>query len=206
MSATVFLATDYMESGEIFPFLKLQLLRMADPAGYTGAPSYKSDPLDKVLEWADPRWPEVARNLTADQRSALRPLTIGELRTAYPEVIEFGAHSHTHCILRNESDQRRQEEIRLSVEKVREWTGGAARLFSYPNGEPGDFGEIDKQALRASRVEAAVSGIGGANDRHTELLELKRYPVGIYHDEDGFRAEVTGFRTAVLAASRGLAS
>jgi hypothetical protein len=38
------------------------------------------------------------------------------------------------------------------------------------------------------------------------MLELKRYPVGLYHDSAGFQAEVTGFRSAVLAASKGLAS
>jgi peptidoglycan/xylan/chitin deacetylase (PgdA/CDA1 family) len=205
MPATVFLSSAYMESGELFPFLKLQLIRLADPAGQAGAPSYKSDPLDKVLEWVGPRWHEVARSLTAEQHNALRPLTIGEVQIVYPEVIEFGAHSHTHCILRNESNQRRQEEVRSSIEKVAEWSRSAVRLFSYPNGERGDFSETDKQALRASGVEAAVCGIGGANDRRTDLLELKRYPVGIYHDQDGFRAEVTGLRTAVLAASKGLA-
>jgi hypothetical protein len=35
------------------------------------------------------------------------------------------------------------------------------------------------------------------------MLELKRYPVGMFHDAAGFQAEVTGFRNAVLAASKG---
>jgi hypothetical protein len=36
------------------------------------------------------------------------------------------------------------------------------------------------------------------------MLELKRYPVGIYHDSAGFRAEVTGFRNGLRAAGKGL--
>lgn len=204
MPATVFLSSAYMESGELFPFLKLRLIRLSGCANGAGAPSYKSDPLDAVLQWAGRWWPQVEKSLSGDQRSTLRPLTIAEVQAADPRLIEFGAHSHTHCILGNESRERRREEIRSSIHKVAQWAGRPVRLFSYPNGERGDFGETDKEALRANGIQAAVTGIGGANGRRSEMLELKRYPVGLYHDSDGFRAEVTGFRTAVLAAGRGL--
>jgi len=203
MPATIFLATSYVESGELFPFLKLKLIQLHRQAasGATKLVDYKSAPLDEVEQSAVPWWGQVKESLTDDHFRTLRPLTIEEIRHADPALIEFGAHSHTHCILKNESDQRRREEIETSVSKVTQWTGRPSRLFSYPNGQRGDFGEVDRQARRAVGVQAAVTGIGGANDSRTEVLGLRRYPVSLYHDDAGFRAEVTGFRSAVLAAT-----
>ena len=201
MPATIFLSSAYMESGELFPFLQMQLIALSGRDNNAGAPVYKSDPLDRVLEWIGSRWSTVNRNLTQDQLETLRPLTVKQVKAADTELIEFGAHSHTHCIFKNESRERREQEIRTSINKVAQWTGRTVRLFSYPNGEVGDFSETDKQWLRECGIEAATTGIPGTNGKHTDPLELKRYPVGLFHDAVGFRAEVTGFRTAVLAAS-----
>lgn len=210
MSATVFLSSAYIETGELYPFLKLKLIRLSAAAGRPIAAEplldYKSAPLDTVMERAAPWWESVRSSLTAEQRRFLRPLTIDEVLSADPEVIEFGAHSHTHCILSNESPERRQREIRISVDKVRQWSGRPVRLFSYPNGEHGDFGETDKEALRAEGVEAAVTGIGGANSTGADPFALRRYPITISHDECRFRAEVTGFRAALQNMSLGRAS
>jgi peptidoglycan/xylan/chitin deacetylase (PgdA/CDA1 family) len=201
--ATIFLSTAYMESGELFPFLRLQLIGLARGNQEGRAPAYKSDPLDRVLNWAGDRWRSVKEALTEDQLRTLRPLTVAEVKAADPTLIEFGAHSHTHCIFRNETPDRRRDEIRSSIQNLSRWNGGPVQLFSYPNGERGDFGEIDKQALRACGIEAAVTGIGGSNGKRTDLLELRRYPVGMHHGVTGFRAEVSGLRSFVLAASRG---
>jgi peptidoglycan/xylan/chitin deacetylase (PgdA/CDA1 family) len=130
-------------------------------------------------------------------------MTPDEVRSADSELIEFGAHTHTHCILGNESLERRQQEIRISIDKVEQWTGRPVRFFSYPNGEHGDYGEMDLEMLRAKGIQAAVTATAGANGRRCEPLELKRYPVGLYHDAAAFRAEVTGLRRAVLRASMG---
>ena len=203
--ATIFLSTACVESGDHFPFLKLKLIQLN---GHTGSDrfaakllEYKTNPLDAVLESAEPWWSEVSGSLSGGQEETLRPMTIDDVKAADGSLIEFGAHGHTHCILKNESPQRRQEEIRTSVRKVAEWTGRPTRLFSYPNGGHGDFDDTDKETLRAESIRAAVSGIAGTNDDRSDLLELRRYPVGIHHDEAGFRAEVSGFRTALLAAS-----
>jgi peptidoglycan/xylan/chitin deacetylase (PgdA/CDA1 family) len=205
MHATIFLSSAYVESGELYPFLKLQLIKRSGRA--TGrAPVYKSEPLDTVNEWIGKWWPAIEPTLSDDQRQTLRPSTIDEVRAADPELIAFGAHTHTHCILENETLERRQKEIISSVDKVSQWTDRPAPLFSYPNGQREDFGEVDKQALRAKGIIAAVSGILGSNTSGDDPLELKRYPVGIYHDASAFPAEVTGFRTAVLTAGGGLAS
>ena len=201
--ATVFLASAYMESGEIFPFLKLKLIKLSGRDGCE--PSlpppldYKANPLDLVVQRAKPHWERLAPHLSDYQRRTLRPLTVEEVQLADPRLIEFGAHSHTHCILTNESRLRRREEILTSIDKVEQFTGRRVLLFSYPNGQREDFDELDKEVLRSRGIEAAVSGMAGANDGRADALELRRFPVGMYHGDAGFRAEVAGFRAALLA-------
>lgn len=206
MSATVFLASAYTESGELYPFLKLNLLRLYSRVDFQTAPEYKSSPLQDVLAWTDPKWPEVYNRLTKDQVETLRPLTIQEVQDADSDLIEFGSHTHTHCILRNETAERRSEEICESIRKIASWTGKSVRLFSYPNGERRDFGEQDRKVLRSEGIEAAVTGIPGSNKSATDPLELRRFPVGLYHDYAGFRAEASGLRAMLLAARAGFGS
>jgi len=205
--ATIFLSTAYMESGDFFPFLRQRLVRMeSQRAAAQPLLDYKTNPLDLVMERTEQFWPEVRNRLSKDQERLLRPLTVEDVRGADSQLLEFGAHSHTHCILKNEKPERRREEIRTSLAKVRFWTGRPAPLFSYPNGQHGDFGDMDKKVLSSEGIQGAVSGIRGVNGDSSDLLELKRYPVGLYHDGAGFSAELVGFRSALLAVSRSLPS
>jgi peptidoglycan/xylan/chitin deacetylase (PgdA/CDA1 family) len=199
MPAAVFLSTAYIESGDWYPFVKLKLLRLKDRS--LTLPEYKSNPVDTVLQAAASHWPPVEASLTSEQRETLRPLTVSEVRGADSALIEFGAHSHTHGIARNETPERRGQEVRVSVGKVAAWTGRRAGIYSYPNGESGDFGEIEKEALRAEGITAAVTGIGGANRSSCDPLELKRYPFTLHHDKWRFRAEVTGLRSTLLSVA-----
>lgn len=203
MHATIFLSSAYIESGDFFPFLKVKLIRLDGGVDLSKVrlADYDTAPLDEVDRSAGPWWPEVSKRLSDDQRRTLRPLTVAEVKGADAKRIDFGPHSHTHCILKNETPERRRDEIRTSIRKVKEWTSRPLTFFSYPNGQRGDFNEADKQVLRAEGIHAAVTGIGGANNSRTEPLELKRYPIGLFHDDAGFRAEVTGLRSALRAAS-----
>jgi peptidoglycan/xylan/chitin deacetylase (PgdA/CDA1 family) len=197
LPATIFLSSSYIESGEFLPFLKLKLIRLCRAAGTEGdaLPEYKPNPIDIFSGALESLWSEMKGRLTTDQNESLRPLTIGELDRMDSGLVEFGGHCHTHCILRNETRERRQQEVRISVRKVAEWTGRPARVFSYPNGEAGDFDQLDQDVLREERIEAAVSGIAGSNGQDADPLALKRYPLGLFHDGFGFRAEITGLRT-----------
>ncbi|MCI0627168.1 MAG: polysaccharide deacetylase family protein [Acidobacteria bacterium] len=207
-SATIFLASAYIESGDFYPFDRLRLIRAFAAQGPQpkngygeSLPEYLNNPIDQVIRNAEPHWREIVPRLTEAQRRELRALTEDELRQLDPRVIELGAHSHNHCILRNETPERRRREIETSLDFVSRWVRRPVRLFSYPNGQPGDFSEMDKEVLRARGVVAAVSTITGANAPDQDPLELKRYPVGLYHDRHAFRAEVCGFRTFIRSVA-----
>jgi peptidoglycan/xylan/chitin deacetylase (PgdA/CDA1 family) len=202
LPATIFVCSSYAESGELFPFLKLKLIRLAMDGGgakpvLSTLPDYKSVAIDSVRAAADRSWSDLNLSLSPDQWQTLRVMTPEEIGSFDTCLVETGSHTDTHCILKNECRDRRRLEIRDSIRKISEWTGWPIRLFSYPNGEPGDFDELDREVLRAEGVEAAVTGISGANDTGADLLQLKRYPVTRDHDDYGFRAEVTGFRNAL---------
>ena len=204
--ATIFLSTAYIESGEMYPFLKLKLIQLTLGAELKpdALLEYKSTPLDQVTERADRWWSVVKSRLSSDQWTALKPLKIVEVGAADSKLVEFGAHSHTHCILKNESRERRRDEIQISIQKVGQWTGRPVSLFSYPNGQRSDFGEGDIEVLKAEGIRAAVTGIPGANNLSVDPLRLRRYPIGLWHGAAVFPAEVSGFRTALLAIPRRL--
>lgn len=205
MPATIFLASSYVESGEFFPFLQTKLIKLSGETKpeVRFMPDYKLTPLDSVMQSASRWWPEIKAKLSDEQRQTLRPLTTEEVQNADPRLIEFGAHSHSHCIFRNETPVRRQMEIQTSLQKVEQWTARPVRLFSYPNGQRGDFNSSDQVILRKEGVQAAVTAIAGANGQDSDCFALRRYPVSLYHDQLGFRAEVSGFRSALLAAGGG---
>ena len=197
MTATVFLSTAYVESGDWYPFLKFKLIRLRCRDAVL--PDYKTSPLDFVREAAARYWPDVEVTLTAEERETLRPMTVEEVRSSGGHTITFGAHSHVHAIARNEDPERRRLEVRTSVQKVSEWIGKPVQTYSYPNGEKDDFGQPEKEAFRSSGVDTAVTGIGGANRWPCDPLELRRYPLTLHHDDARFRAEVTGFRHLLLS-------
>lgn len=201
--ATVFLSSAYMESGDFFPFLKLKLIQLDRGAEPLDPPlaDYKTSPLDQVDRTVARWWDDVRARLSSSQRRTLRPLTAEEVKGGGTPLFDFAPHSHTHCILRNETPERRRTEIQTSVQKLGQWTSRPVSLFSYPNGQRGDFNDTDKAILRAEGIHVAVTGVAGANSTRSDLLELKRYPVSLYHDDAGFSAEVTGFRGILLAAS-----
>jgi peptidoglycan/xylan/chitin deacetylase (PgdA/CDA1 family) len=200
MPATVFLSSAGVETGDFFPFLKVKLIQLALRGSVM--PDYERTPLETLMQAAAPLWQQVRPRLTADQSSTLRPMTIGEAQSMQPDLIELGAHTDTHCILGNENEERRRNEICNSIKKVSKWSGRPVRLFSYPNGQRADFGDIDKRVLREAGIQATVCGLPGANSRHTDPLELRRYPVGMFHGENAtFSAEVAGLRSMLRAVA-----
>jgi len=203
--ATIFLATGSVETGAHFPSDRVRLLRdfwrregRAEPPGCCTSADYLNRPIDEVTASLDRDWEAAGAEATEAQRDALRPLRRDELDRFDRSLVAFGAHTQRHCILRNETRERRDAEIARSVALVREWTGVDDVAFSYPNGQPGDFDEGDKEALRRAGVTRAVSCLRGSNGAGADRLQLRRYGLGLWHDFDIFRLEVCGLRSAAL--------
>jgi len=93
-------------------------------------------------------------------------------------IVEFGAHTRSHAILSLLPPDERAAEVEGSVREVSRLTGGACRLFSYPDGRAGDYDGDVKRTLTGAGVEAAVTSIGGSNQPTTPRLEMRRVGVG----------------------------
>jgi peptidoglycan/xylan/chitin deacetylase (PgdA/CDA1 family) len=199
LPATIFLITGYVESGDFFPFDRPRLLS-SDPCYRNESArlaerfwrAYWREPMAPTLAEAAPWWSKVSTQLPDDAREALRPLTVQELKKFDPDLVELGAHSHWHPVLRNESSERRELEIRSSIARVEKWTGRSVRFFAYPNGASGDFDEFDKRVLRSSGITAAFSTISGVNRKNCDAYEWKRIGVGLHHESHAFVAEIAG--------------
>jgi len=192
--ATIFLATDYIDTGELFHFDRLRLIRLAKlPRAFSC--DHKRVPIEVIHQFLNETWGQVKATVTPVQRETLRPLSAAEIRVLLKSAyIQFGAHTLNHCILANETSERRRKEIVESLRRVTELTGNSRPLFSYPNGSQRDFGEQDIELLRQVTT-AAVSVISGMNRKGTNPFALRRYPVTMGHDMDSFVAEVSGLRT-----------
>ena len=199
--ATVYLATAYVSSGELFPFDRVQLMSAArERCGlvpYETLVDYRHSPIDVVFERLKHYWRELQLSVSDEQYETLRPLRPEETQEFDSDIVDFGAHTHNHCILANESPQRRTWEIRESIAHASALAGRAVTSFSYPSGQPGDFGDHDKHALRSAGVEVAVTTSAGANAGGCDALELRRYSIGLTHTPPAFAAEVTGMRAGL---------
>ena len=94
------------------------------------------------------------------------------------ELIDFGAHTHQHMILSRLSVEGRFNQIRRSVDAVRELTGRPCRCFAYPNGRLEDYDPESIDHLRACGIQMAVTTTTGPNNRMTPMMELRRYGIG----------------------------
>jgi peptidoglycan/xylan/chitin deacetylase (PgdA/CDA1 family) len=197
--ATIFLATAYLESGDLFPYDRVSLIDLATEgrAWKTGGAllDYATNPLDRVVDRIEEWWHTASASISRAQVDTLRPLRAEEIAQFDADLIDFGAHTDRHCILRNEVAERRRREITISIEKTSALIGRPVRLFSYPNGQPGDYGEEDKCVLRQAGIHAAVTTTPASNRASYDLLELSRYSIGLGHSGPAFAAEVTGFRS-----------
>ncbi len=191
--ATIFLVTKYIINQDLFPFDKIRLLNYWGVKDI-GMTDYLNNPIIQLDYQLSQIWPKYKHFLQKKQWKTFCPLTIEEIRKMKSTgLIEFGAHTHSHCILKNESRDTRKKEIAISVKRVKEITGQYEVSFSYPNGQIGDFDKEDKLCVKKF-CYCAVSGIPGYNNYTTDLFELKRYCIGLHHSLGVFKLEISGIR------------
>jgi peptidoglycan/xylan/chitin deacetylase (PgdA/CDA1 family) len=128
-----------------------------------------------------------------------RPMTPGQVAELYRRGHEIGSHTVNHPILPQLADDQLQEELKLSAEQLRKWTGGQIVGFCYPNG---DFDSRVEQAVIKAGYTYACIIKGEMNRPDTSATRLVRRPItmrrtvrtGCKHDGLGFRAELCGLR------------
>ncbi|MCB1064309.1 MAG: polysaccharide deacetylase family protein [Verrucomicrobiae bacterium] len=107
-------------------------------------------------------------------------------------LVDFGGHTHSHCILgRVEPDLARKEiqTCRRIIEDRLNIDGG---LFCYPNGKPGDYSEICAKSLSEEGYSCALTTEEGYVNRDSDPYALHRIGISDRDDPKWTLLQATG--------------
>lgn len=107
----------------------------------------------------------------------LLPLTWDEIREMRDSgLFSFGAHTVTHPILSNCTDDQQRKELALSQQRINKELGESAYLFAYPNGGIADYNKKSIELLRELGYLGAVTTIAGyVNPHNQDNFQLNRF-------------------------------
>ncbi|BDS05308.1 hypothetical protein NT6N_03480 [Oceaniferula spumae] len=104
-----------------------------------------------------------------------KPMTWDQVRMMdQSKYASIGAHTHIHAILGNCSPAFARQDMRHCTELLEQKAGITNPAFAYPNGQPGDFNADTQQILRELGYSVALTTVMGFNQKHQDLMELKR--------------------------------
>jgi peptidoglycan/xylan/chitin deacetylase (PgdA/CDA1 family) len=142
--------------------------------------------------------------LTAAERERYDFLTWAQVREMMAAGVEFGSHTVQHPMLSTLDVGSLHAEVVESKRHIESSLGVPCETFAYPNGSSADYGEREKQALRAAGYRCALSLRGNLNGRRPDLFALDRINIGRRLDDAAFEAEVVGLLGRARAVRRRL--
>jgi peptidoglycan/xylan/chitin deacetylase (PgdA/CDA1 family) len=95
--------------------------------------------------------------IPAQPPAEYRVLSWSELRAAEQRGIRFGAHTMTHPILSQCSDDEAAHEVSGSIRRVRAELAHPSNVFCYPNGRAIDYGSRETALIESLAMAAALS-------------------------------------------------
>lgn len=116
-------------------------------------------------------------------------MTWDMLREMYSAGMTFGGHTVNHPILANSTADQQDWEVGECKRRLSDELGQPIDAFSYPNGQPGDFNEFTRAALRSHGYRWAFSFSGGyCQPGHADHFALCRKAIETDVDLSQFRA------------------
>jgi len=90
-------------------------------------------------------------------------------------LFRIGAHSMNHPVLRNETDNTSEEEIRESIRILSQMLDSEIRYFAYPNGITGlDYGEREIRTLKENSIKIAFTSDNNFFSKENNPLAIPR--------------------------------
>jgi peptidoglycan/xylan/chitin deacetylase (PgdA/CDA1 family) len=192
LTATFFVATDYLDGGCMFNDMIFEACRHA-PAGAWDTQVTKLGTLQVTAEsqrpalalsiigklrYLDPEQRLSASRTLLDSTGARPPLlmmTSREIVKAFNAGMEIGAHTASHPILATLSDAEARREIEAGRNRLESLLGAKVPLFAYPNGVPGtDYSRRDVELVRQLGFAGAVTTAPGCAGRRADRFQIPR--------------------------------
>ena len=220
--ATIFLATGYVESGELPWYDQVRLafklttrthLPLAEwdgPAEELGGFRQRSRFSERVLRWMrqlgeDERKGAIKRlfrvlRVPSELNLPNQMLRWEDIRQMSRQGISFGAHTVTHPVLSRVSAHQLQKEVLGSKRTIENRLQTEVAHFAYPFGQIADYGLQAKQVVSDAGFKTAVTTIWGVNEPGVDLFELRRFAPW-ESDPAEFRLKFDWYRFRELQAS-----
>jgi peptidoglycan/xylan/chitin deacetylase (PgdA/CDA1 family) len=218
VSATFFIATDYLDGGQMWNDAIIEAVRVARGPRVEFSPGEIADvsslegrrrTVARLLHEAKYLAPAarqgfvegVVRN-AGGAASGSPMLTSRQVIALRDQGMEIGAHTCSHPILTTLSMEAAAADITRSKQVLESLLGSRVSLFAYPNGTPDvDYDLRHVDLVRSNGFDAAVSTAPGYADAHSDLLQLPRVTPWV---RSGARFAVRLFR-AFLSPQRTVA-
>ena len=193
LTATFFLTSGYLNGGRMWNDTVIEAVRVS-PAVLdleaVGLGIHALDSLEarrRAIDWLLEKLkylPAKLRTerakLIADRSGAALPegmmLTHDQVRDLVEAGMEIGAHTVTHPILANLSDDEARHEIVEGRRLLESIARAPVTLFAYPNGKPGrDYTAAHVAIVREAGFKAACSTAWGAASPGCDLYQIPRF-------------------------------
>lgn len=194
MTATFFIATDFMDGGIMFndavieairtttqPTLDLTALGLGVvPVSTTEQRRAALNPVIAAVKYLESAERDRAVRVIQQAAAAapagdmmMRPRHLADLLSA---GMSIGAHTCSHPILSRLADPIALHEIRDSKYRLESELGVEVPLFAYPNGRPDtDYRAVHASMVRDCGFRGAVSTASGAASRTSDVFQIPRF-------------------------------
>jgi peptidoglycan/xylan/chitin deacetylase (PgdA/CDA1 family) len=192
LTATFFIATDFLDGGCMFNDMVLEACRHA-PVGNWGT---GVDEIGRLEVTSDRDRPVLAEKITGklkyldmERRMAISQRLLESVGAEPPQLMmtsaevmelrnagmDIGAHTAAHPILAKLSDKEARNQIDDGRCRLEELLGMRVPLFAFPNGVPGrDYCARDVALVRELGFDGAVSTAPGCVGTDADLFQVPR--------------------------------
>jgi len=132
-----------------------------------------------------------------------RLLNVHELRQLAQAGMTIGAHTMSHPVLSQCSEDEARREIKESKAAIECVLEQPVWAFAYPFGNPSTMGEREVGLAREAGFECAFLNMGGGASERTQPFTLSRTHVNADMNMAEFEAHMTGFHVRLQNAVRG---
>ena len=173
---TVYVSTSYVESRTWIPLNRVYWLwsegRLSSEQMREARKRIRGNPsgveIPELSEIAEPS----AVSRAAEESFGM--MTWEEMQGMANEGAEFGSHTHTHCNMAIESDERQREELNTSKRLLERYIAAPVRSFAYPYGRNAQVSAAARENIIQAGYNCALSAEHGLITDDSDRFSLPR--------------------------------